>query len=179
MELLKKSKEWFLSEEGGKVFAALSSVSDRAFFIYAYLKTISNEIYEKNNVLFKTSFLLADAIFNSEVEYSKFPQLLDEKKNPFIAFFVNAEKDYTEKQLYCIFLSFIHNIANPLNKNEWIYNKSLFEDYGYARKLNELGHMFVIPNRTMMIDAKAYNCDEKFNMIQLEIIWIFGEKLGG
>ena len=173
MELLKKDKQWFLSDEGSKRFAALSSVGDRAVFIYSYLKTFANDFFEKENILFKTSFLLADAIFGSDVPYSSYPSLLDEKVNPFVAFVANAKREYTVEQIYCIYLSFVHNIADAFKKTEWIYKDSLFKDDEYIHKLDEMGHMFVIPNKNMLVDAKAYECDEKYNIIQLEILWLF------
>lgn len=176
MELLKKDKQWFLSDEGGKKFAALSSVGDRAVFIYSYLKSFANDSLEKNNILFKTSFLLADAILNSDLPYSTYPGILDEKVNPFVAFVANAKREYTIEQIYCIYLSFVHNIADAFKKSEWIYNDSLFMGDGYIHKIDELGHMFVIPNEDMLVDAKAYKCNEKYNMIQLEIIWLFLKK---
>ena len=176
MELLKKDKQWFLSDEGGKEFAALSSVGDRAVFIYSYLKTFADDSFEKENVLFKTSFLLADAIFNSDVPYSTYPSILDEKVNPFIAFIANAKRKYTIEQIYCIYLSFVHNIADAFKKTEWIYNDLLFKDDEYMHKIDELGHMFVIPNKDLLVDAKAYKSDEKYDMIQLEIIWLFSKK---
>lgn len=176
MELLKKDKKWFLSEEGGKTFAALNSVGDRAFFVYSYLKTFVNEAFEENNLIFKTSFLIADAILNSEVSYSKYPEILDEKANPYIAFLTNAKRKYTIEQIYCIYLSFVHGIADPFKKTEWIYNESLFKDDGYIHKIDEMGHMFVIPNKDMFVNSNVYECDETYNLIQLEIIWLFGEK---
>ena len=176
MELLKKDKQWFLSDEGGKKFATLSSVGDRAVFIYSYLKNFANDSFEKDNILFKTSFLLADAIFNSDVPYSTHPGILDEKVNPFVAFIANAKREYSIEQICCIYLSFVHNIADAFKKSEWIYNDSLFKDDGYIHKIDELGHLFVVPNKDMFVDAKAYKCDEKYNMIQLEIIWLFLEK---
>ena len=173
MELLKKDKQWFLSEEGGKKFAALNCVGDRAVFIYSYLKTISNEAFEKDNILFKTAFLLADEVYNSNLEYSQYPEILSEKANPFVAFLSNSKKGYTEDQIYCIFLSFIHGISNPFNKADWIYNEKMFKDDEYIHKLDELGHMFVIPNKLFLPNAEAYKCDEKYNMIQLEVVWLF------
>lgn len=175
MELLKKDKKWFQSEEGRECFAALNSVGDRAVFIYSYLKTFANDSFEKGSILFKTSFLLADAIFNSDVPYGTYPGILDEKVNPFVAFIANAKKGYTVEQIYCIYLSFVHNIADAFKKSEWIYNESLFKDDGYIHKIHELGHMFVIPNKDMFVEAEAYKCDESYDMIQLEIIWLFGE----
>ena len=175
MELLKKDKEWFRSEDGSKRFAALNSVGDRAIFIYSYLKTFANETFDKDNTLFKSAFLIADSVFSSGLEYSQYPKILDEKCNPFIAFFSNAKNNYTKEQIYCIFLSFVHGIAEPFKSNDWIYNSSLFKDDGYIHKVDETGHMFIVPNEDMFVDANAYKCDEKYNMIQLEIIWLFGE----
>lgn len=178
MELLKKEKQWFLSDEGGKKFAALISVGERAVFIYSYLKTFVSETFEKNNILFKTSFLLADAVINSNVPYSAYPDILSESHNPFIAFLANAKREYTIEQVYCIYLSIVHNIADPLKKSEWIYNDSLFKEDGYIHKMDELGHLFIVPNEDMFIDANAYKCEDKYNLIQLELIWLFGVKKG-
>lgn len=174
MELLKKDKNWFLSEEGSRTFAALNSVGDHAVFIYSYLKILANENLDKDNFLFKTSFLLADAVHNSAVEYHGYPDLLDESKNPFVAFVANANQKYTDEQIYCIFLSFVHGIANPFSKSDWIYDSEVLKGDGYIHKVDDSGHMFVIPNEDLFVDADVYACDEKYNLIQLEIIWLFG-----
>lgn len=176
MELLKNDKQWFLSDEGSKKFVALSSVGERAIFIYSYLKTFVSETLEKDNFLFKTAFLLADAVVNSEVEYCTYPNLLDEKVNPFVAFLSNAKREYSEEQIYCIYLSLIHNIADPFKKSEWIYNDLVLKGDGYIDKIYEMGRMFVVPNPDFLVDIAAYECDEEYNMIQLEIIWLFGKK---
>ena len=173
MELLKKDKNWFLSEEGGKQFAALNSVGDRAVYIYSYLKSFANEDMDKNNQLFKTAFLLADAVSGSKLAYSKFPALLDETANPFIAFLSNTKIKYTDEQLYCVYLSIVHNIADAFNKVEWIYKAEMFKDNKFMEKLDELGHRFVFPNKLLFVDAEAYKCDEEYNEVQLEIIWLF------
>lgn len=176
MELLKKDKQWFFSDEGKKAFASLSSVGDRAVFIYSYLKTIANENSDKDNILFKTAFLLADEVFASDLPYKNYPDIINERVNPFIAFLSNAKRVYASEQIYCIYLSIVHNIANPIMKNDWIYDEAVFKGDGYIRKIDELGHMFVVPNPDFMVDAGAYKCDEKIHMIQLEIIWLFGKK---
>ena len=173
MELLNNDKKWFLSDEGSKLFATLDNVNDRAVFIYSYLKSFSNEVFEKENILFKTAFLLADAVFNSQVAYSSFPKILDEKVNPFVAFFANAKREYTQEQIYCIFLSFIHNVADPFKKTDWIYNDSSFKDNEYLNKLNDEGRLFFVPNETLLPEKDAFKCEEVYNMIQLEIIWLF------
>lgn len=176
MELLKKDKQWFLSEEGGKAFAALTSIGDRAVFLYSYLVNIASDSLEKQNATFKTAFLLADAVYGSDVEYSSYENLLNEKTNPFVAFLANAKRKYTDEQLYCIYLSFIHGVADPFKKDEWIYNDEYFKGDAYIRKLEEGGYMFVVPNDNFLPDPSAYECDEKYNMIQLEIVWLFSER---
>lgn len=176
MELIKKDKKWFLSEEGGKKFVALKSVGERAVFIYSYLKNITNKDFDENNQLFKTAFLLADAVYGSKLTYSEFPALLDEGTNPFIAFLTNTKFKCTDEQLYCIYLSIVHNIADPFNKNEWIYKAEMFKDNNYMRKIEELGHEFVIPNKRLFVEPDAYKSEEKYNDIQLEIIWLFQGK---
>ncbi len=173
MELIKKEKSWFLSEEGGKTFAALDSVGDRAVFIYSYLKNIANERFEKNNIIFKTAFLIADAVYNSDIEFSQYPNLLNEQVNPFIAFLKNAKISYSNEQIYCIYLAFVHSIADPTKKNEWIYSEKYFKDKHYLFKCEELGHMFVMPNESLLPDMSAYKCSPKLELIQLEIIWLF------
>lgn len=173
MELIAKPKSWFFSNEGQAKFSSLTSIAERAIFIFSYLRRFTINKMEVNNILFETSFLLANSVFNSQLPYHTYPALLDEKKNPFIAFLTKAKLSYSPKQLYCIYLSIIYDIANPFDENEWIYDAALFTDTSYMDKLCELGHPFLIPNELYLPNIKAYECDEMLKEIQLEIIWIF------
>ena len=92
MKLVTKEASWFLSGEGTRAYAALSSLEERAIFVYSYLRQIVNEDFEKDSVLFKTSFLIADALSGSVLPYAQYPDVINPSKNPFVAFLKNSKK---------------------------------------------------------------------------------------
>lgn len=169
MELLKKEKAWFLSDEGGKKFAALDSLEERTIFIYSYLKTIAHESFEENKTLFKLAFFIADAVYESDITYSKYPEILKAESNPFVAFLANAQKFSGNEKTYIILTSILHNKANAFNKSEWIYDEKEFD----SNDLSERGIQFLPSSSSSMIDLEIYNIDSDLKLLQLELVWIF------
>lgn len=170
MELLKKDKEWFLSEEGTNQFCALS-LEDRSVFIYSYLKSFVNECF--NNVLFRISFFMADAVFESNVEYAKTPKLLDAQFNPFVYFLSRAKFCPDNEVLFVIFSSILHNKVDTKNHKEWIYDKEMLGSEDFLERVSDLNVEFLPSGDFDMVDPDFYEMNSKLSFLQLELIWMF------
>jgi len=164
-----------LSESGGKAFSSLQTLEDRSIFLYSYLKNVSSKDFEKNQLLFKIAFFLADAILGSSLPYASYPDLLDPKKNPFVAYLTTAKLCPDTQTLYCIYLSVLHNIADPMNGNEWIYDEQIYEQGGMEAKLEELGRNFC-EGAVTMPNPDVFEIDASLQLIQLKLIWLFGQQ---
>lgn len=173
MELLKKDNAWFLSDEGSKQFAALSSLEERIIFIYSYLKTISKESFEEEKTLLKIALFIADAVYNSDLSYSKYPEILKADSNPFVAFLQNSITFSGKEKTYVIFTAILNNKANAFNKSEWIYDREILDSNDLESDLEERKIEFLPGYTTMMIDPEVYNIDSKLKLLQLELVWIF------
>ena len=177
MELLKKDTAWFLTDEGGKQFAALDSLEERAIFIYSYLKTIAHESFEKDKTLFKMAFFIADAVYSSDVTYSKYPEILKADSNPFVAFLKNAEIFSGNEKTYVILTAVLNNKANAFDKSDWIYDEEILdcelEADEFESELAERGIEFLPGSGTTMPDPELYNIDSKLRLMQLQLVWIF------
>lgn len=173
MELLKKDTAWFLSEEGSKRFAALDSLGERTIFIYSYLKTIANESFEKDKMLFKMAVFIADAVYASDVPYSKYPEILRADRNPFVAFLQNSKTFSGKEKTYIILTAVLNNKANAFDKSEWIYDREILDSNDLESDLEERKIEFLPGYTTMMIDPEVYNIDSKLKLLQLELVWIF------
>ncbi len=173
MELIKKDSTWFLSAEGGKRFAEISSLEDRTLFIYSYLKTIVNEKFKRDEVLFKLALFTADAIYNSDFAYAKYPEILKLDCNPFFAYLSNVTAYWGNEKTYVILSSILHNKANAFNKSEWIYDKHLLNSDDFLKELSERDIEFLPVNASSMVDPEAYNIESGLALPQLELVWSF------
>ena len=174
MKLIKNDVSWFLSKPGCDAFASLNTLEHRAVFLYSYLKQIAKNAFDEDQVLFRTAFLLADAIKGSSLPYSTYPAIIDPQKNPFVAYLKNAEKFPGKHVVYYVFLSILHGIAAPQNADAWIYDEEL-EDQDYlAEKLEELGKSFY-SGSVSMADADDFTVEESLQTVQLKLIWLFGQ----
>ncbi|MBE6809755.1 MAG: hypothetical protein E7521_01685 [Ruminococcaceae bacterium] len=173
MELLKKDTAWFLSDEGGKKFATLSSLEERTIFIYSYLKTIASESFEKDKTLFKLALFIADIVCNSDVDYNKYPEILKSDSNPFVAFLANAPKFYGNEITYIILTAILHNKVNPFDKSEWIYNEAVIDSDDFIEDLSERGIKLFSTSSLIMIDPENYDIDQKLQQLQLALVWMF------
>lgn len=173
MELIKKERAWFLSEEGGKSFTALSSLEERAIFIYSYLKSAVNEGFEKENTLFKIAFFFADAVYCSNKPYSQYPAILNFQSNPFLRYLENADKYYGKEITYMIFTAILQGKADPTNQGEWIYNHEFLNSETLFEDLLEKGIEYLPANSMDMVNPKAYQMEDSDKFLQLELVWIF------
>ena len=171
MELLKREKEWFLSKEGTDEFCALSSLEERSIFIYSYLKSFVGASFD--NVLFKISFFLADAVFESDAEYGKMPKLLDPQFNPFVYFLSRAEFCPGNEILFVVFSSILHDKVDVRNHKEWIYNKRFLESEDFLERVPDFDSEFLPSGDFDMVDPEIYGINSELGFLQLELIWIF------
>ena len=175
MDLLKFDAEWFCSERGQKAFSSLDSLEDRSIFLYSYLKRIAKGDFEKDQILFRIAFFLADGVLGSALPYSAYPALVDPEKNPFVAYLKNADHCPVRQVVYYIFLSILHNIAAPIKRNEWVYEKKI-EDLEYLEQtLTKLGKCFC-DSDVGMASADAFTIEESLQPVQLKLIWLLGQQ---
>ncbi len=180
MDLIKKDSQWFFSPEGVESYQKLTTLEERSIFIYSYLRTIAVEALEKDNLLFKIAFLLADGVHASDLPYAKYPDLIDPKKNPYVAYLKNAKRPHSNEKTFCILMSILHEIANPMNTTEWIYDIKLFTENAYLNKLDELKHQFIEHDESYVVDPEVFSIDPSLSFIQKELVWLFDyARVGG
>lgn len=173
MEIIKKETQWFFSEDGVQSFHALQTLEDRSVFIYSYLKTVVNDQLEKDNLIFKTAFFLADALCGSVLAYANYPDVIDKTKNPFVAYLMNLKEPCSSEIVYCTFLAILQDLVNPFNPSEWIYSKEYQSKDKMLKKLGEMDRQFIFSGSTNFVDPADYQIDAALEPIQLKIIWMF------
>ena len=172
MELLKKETQWFFSEEGIRSYQALQSLEDRSVFVYSYLKTVANEQLEKDNLIFRTAFFIADALFGSSVAYANYPGVIDKTKNPFVAYLTNLKEPCPLEVVYCTFIAILQGLVDAFDPSEWIYSKKYQSKDEMMEKLGEMDRR-LIPDGPAIVDPSVYRIDAALEPIQLKIIWMF------
>ncbi len=176
MDLIKEDKSWFSSARGVMSFKALSSLKQRSIFIYSYLKTVADNSFEKDNTLFKIAFLLADAIHNSNLEYSNYENLIDEVKNPILVYLKNCGKYLGTKSVFISLLAIICGKVDPKDKSAWIYDKDFFKAENLGELLLEKDCGFIPSSSIYCVNPTFFDVDEASQMIVLEIRWLFYNK---
>ena len=174
MNIISQHENWFSSAEGQQYFAKIQRRDDQIGFMYSYLLAIckNNSIKYEKQILFNYAFFLSDAVLTSGLSYSKLPDYLDCEKNPYLAFIKNSSEFDDEKKIYTYLLLINHNVVNPFEKGEWIYNKlSIIE---CADKVIELKHN-VLPTQLPDVKVELFEVEKEKEFIQLEIIWLFGK----
>lgn len=173
MELLKKEARWFLSQGGAEKFSALSSLEERIIFIYSYLRVVANKEVDENNLLFKMSIFFADAVYHSNVEYSKYPYIVQPEHNPFMAYLMNADSSQNDQVLYLIFTSILHDKVNVSKKSEWIYDNKLLKAKDVMEQLAEKGIKYLPTHSMDMVEPTVYEMEDSIKFLQLELVWLF------
>ena len=172
MKLIEKEESWFLSKNGFEKYSMLSSLEERTVFIYSYLKMVVNMCFENDNTLFKMAFLFADAIYNSDVQYALYPQII-QQENPFFAYLQNADNCLDNKNMYIVLTSILHDKVDPKKMGEWIYDKEFWEDEDLGERLEEKGIAYLSADSINMTDPSIYEMDSTKELIQLELAWLF------
>ena len=174
MRLLNFDANWFCSTQGQTAYSSLRTLEDRSVFLYSYLKKITKADFEKDQLLFRLSFFLADAVAGSELPYSAYPALVDPAKNPFVAYLKNTTLCPGSRAVYCICLAILHGIADPFVQNNWIYQKELQDADYLEEKLSELDKNFVATS-VSLADPDAFAIDAPLRIVQLKLIWLLGQ----
>lgn len=173
MELLKKNKEWFLSNEGEKYFFALSSLEERTLFFYSYLKTATHGRFDKENTLFKLAFFFADGIYTAKKPYSQYPAILETDSNPFLQYIENADKYYGKEVTYIIFTAILQEKVDAADLSEWIYDGNFLESENLWDKLLDKEIEYLPSHELYMVNPQSYQTKEADAFLQLEIVWMF------
>ena len=174
MELVKQSAAWFSTEAACKQYAELKTLEDRSVFLYSYLRSLSSETMDQSGFVFKMAFFLADAVANSKLPYAAYPDIVDGTKNPFVALMMTLKKPYDNDAMYCVMMAILCGVANPMNQNDWIYDKSLFADKkAYRQKLESLDRGFLPSSDAWLADPAAFAVDEGLEFARAELIWMF------
>lgn len=78
----KHDREWYFSEEGRIAYEQADSILKKIEYFYNYLTSGYSSGGSETD--YKFAILLACGIANSRFSYSKYPDILSEKSNPFI-----------------------------------------------------------------------------------------------
>ena len=184
IELLKHDVAWFFDEQGIAEFGTLESLEDRTFFLYSCLiKQVpwepdnmkvkrSEYLPVKEQVLFRVAFFLADAVLWSGLPYGSYPAVLNPAKNPFVAYLTNTKRCLAPYKIYYTYMSIIHGVADPMKKDEWIYDNR----DNWLSHLAEINHD-IRKDDEKMIDPELFKVAENLQVLQLKLLWHFaGDK---
>lgn len=81
------SSEWFTSTDGHNAYKNADTLFKKVSFYYEYLLSVALD--KKNTeALWKIAFIMADSIENSSLEFGRYPDILNPKKNPLVAYTV-------------------------------------------------------------------------------------------
>lgn len=176
MELLKNDTGWFLSQAGTAAYERQRTLEEKTIFIYAYLSKALDKSFDKDSTCFKFALFLADAIDTAGLPYSRYPALIDPTQNPYLAYLVNLGEQPGGRIIYYGFMSILHEIADPMMQNNWIYDMELMGSDSLEEKLVSLEHDFYeeIPNS--LPNPLVFDIAEELEPVQLKIMWFFGNK---
>ena len=174
---LRKGPEWFRSEQGKQAFYGLSSVADRAVFLYGYLRQVANESYQKGDILFRIAFWFADAVCDSPLPHSDYPAILDEKANPFLSYVLNTTECPGIRTLSTFYTCILSGAVKDEDSGEWRYDTTLlnkhFDEKKAKVKINTEESIYAMHDPNEMPIAEA------LQTIHLKLIWAFGTEKEG
>lgn len=171
MVVTKRSTDWFFSNEGIKAFESTSeNLAERSAFIYSYLITVIDEKDKDNSFVFKLAFLIADAIYGSDLAYSKYPAIIDPKQNPFVAYIKNLKVIPSQEIIFLSVISVLHGWADALDANEWIYDEKKQTRDCFKEKFENLNIDLISP---IMANPYVFDIEPEKETLQLKIIWAF------
>ncbi len=166
------SKEWFLSAEGQKTFAAAKSTVQLTDYFYHYLKALNSGIKIDDDTLYKVAFIFADAILPSKQAYAAKDQILNTECNPFAAYFKNINRSVGSKALCYELLLILLKCADPFDATSWLYDTARggYSEEEYQKIAEENQQDF---RQLLEVD---YTGKEDLRLIICEIIWLIGQK---
>ncbi len=77
---------WFSSEEGARAYREANSVMKKTLYFYDYLQIVSKRGNDKltDFSLHRLAFVMAHRVAGSSLPYAKYPDILEEDKNPIV-----------------------------------------------------------------------------------------------
>ena len=175
MVLLQKETAWFLSDEGVKQYASLSSLDEQVVFLYAYLRTVAHEDLDQQQTLMKLAFLLADGVARADVPYAAYPVLIDPNKDPFVAFVKNARFVPDAPNMVPVMMAILQNKVNPQNRSAWIYDRHVLESNTFGRWLKEQGMPYLPDTAITLVNPAVYDVDPGLEDARALILWLFSK----
>ncbi len=176
MEYWENIASWYTTDAGVKAYQALRTQEDKTLFFYAFLQKKLHKSFENDNICFKFALFLADAVANSSLPYSTYPEIIDPQKNPYLAYLVCWEKYPGKRVLYYGFMSILHGLADPMLRNSWIYDKDLMGSEALQHKLVELERNFYNEDAALIPSPLAYEIEDNLSDLQLKLRWFFDKK---
>ena len=176
MDYLSREPAWFLSQSGASAFNSKTNLEEKTLFIYAYLRKCLHESYDKDKTCFHFALFLADAIHNSQLPYGSYPALIDPTQNPYLAFLIQWGKHPGERILYYGFMSILHQIADPMDPGNWVYDKTCIGTEALAAKLVELEHNFYDERPVDLPHPGVFDIEEPLQSVQLKLMWFFNKR---
>lgn len=77
-----QTKEWYKSEKGKEEYIKADNIVKKTEYYYNYLLTLSP--INDHKQLLKLAYIMADAVDGSSLDYSSWPDIIDENKNPLL-----------------------------------------------------------------------------------------------
>lgn len=96
-DLRATTPNWFLSAEGEVAFRAAKTPAQRVAYFYRYLSVSKSDYAEEDRI--KIAVLMAYGVWDSQLPYAKYPDILQEGKNPFIAEFLHGKHPWDEPKV--------------------------------------------------------------------------------
>lgn len=83
------SEEWFFSEAGHRAYGQAKTLAEKMRYFFDYLLTVSAQ-KQKPEFLQRIAFIMAHSMDHSDLPFAGYPNILDEKLNPFVALIKNG-----------------------------------------------------------------------------------------
>lgn len=177
MYITDKEPQWFFSPEAEQIFSQ-APLEERTLLLYSFLhKTAGKDI--KKETLVQISFFFADALYESDLPYHGYPELIDKTKNPYLAYIMGLSCDIESAVLFAAFLSILHGISNPLNSNDWIFSDGAQKADSLDELCKQHGKEFLEMNPLFPVKPYDYiEIDASLIGIELKIAWLFNAPTG-
>lgn len=81
-----KKIEWFFSSKGERAYTDANTYFDKFQFIYEYLCALTkqNELLMEEQAIQYTTYVIVECAMCKEFSFSRYPDILQKEKNPFI-----------------------------------------------------------------------------------------------
>ncbi len=177
MYIIDKEPQWFFSSEAKQKFAQ-APLEERTLLLYSFLHKTAGETINKK-ALVQISLFFADALYESDLPYHGYLELIDKTKNPYLAYMMNLSRDVEPAVLFAAFLSILHGISNPLDSNDWIFSDGAQKAESLDELCKQHGREFLELNPLFPVKPYDYvEIDKNLIGIELKIAWLFNAPTG-